>query len=117
MAVAVVGCDHVGGRPAARRSEAAVEGAGDQSGGGGYVFALTDEAAYLQADADEKPETTAERPDPSTFRCWFCRKPHTQVERLFGAEFPVRDRHDFSAETPIFICNECVTKFAGWLAT
>jgi len=93
-----------------------VEGAGDQPGSGSYVFALTDEVAYLQTAADEKPAMTAEPPDLSKFRCWFCRKRHTEVERLIGAEFPVRDLHDFSVETPIFICNECVATFAEWLA-
>jgi hypothetical protein len=33
---------------------------------------------------------------------------------LFGAEHPVRDPNNFANETLIFICNECVAKFAEW---
>jgi hypothetical protein len=33
-----------------------------------------------------------------------------------GAEYPVRDPNNFANETPIFICNECVAKFAEQLA-
>jgi hypothetical protein len=35
---------------------------------------------------------------------------------LFGAEYPVRDPNNFADETLIFICNECVAKFAEQLA-
>jgi hypothetical protein len=38
------------------------------------------------------------------------------VQTLFGADYPVRDPHDFANETLIFICNECVTSFAESLA-
>jgi hypothetical protein len=38
------------------------------------------------------------------------------VQRLFGAEYPVRDPNNFANETLIFICNECVAKFAEWFA-
>ena len=94
-----------------------MEQASDQPGGDGYVYALTDEQAYLQTDEDEKPEIIAEPPpDPAWFKCWFCRKSHQQVRRLFGAEYPVRDSNNFANETLIFICNECVAKFAGWSA-
>ena len=89
----------------------------DQSGRTGYLFALTDEGAYLETEADEKPDLTAERmPDLAKFKCWFCRKSHQQVKRLFGAPYPVRDPDNFSHETPIFICDECVAEFAEWLA-
>ena len=81
-----------------------------------YLYALRDEAAYLQAD-DEKPAIIAESPpDPAQFKCWFCRKSHQQVQMLFGAEYPVRDPNNFANETLIFVCNECVAKFAGWFA-
>jgi hypothetical protein len=64
--------------------------AGDQPGGGAYIHALIEEAAYLQAH-DEKPATIPPPPpDPAQFKCWFCRKPHQQVQTLFGAEYPVR---------------------------
>ena len=88
----------------------------DQPAGGRYVYALTDEAAYLQTD-DEKPAIIAEPPpDLAQFRRWFCRTSHQQVQTLFGAEHPARDPHDFANETLIFICNECVTRSAESLA-
>jgi len=94
-----------------------VEEASDQPGGDAHIYALTDEAAYLQTDDDEKPAVIAEpTPDLAQFKCWFCRKSHQQVHTLFGAEYPVRDPHDFANETLIFICNECVTRFAESLA-
>jgi hypothetical protein len=100
-----------------RRSEVAVGEASDQPSGDGYVYALTDEPAYLQTNDDEKPAIIAEPPpDLAKFKCWFCRKSHEQVHTLFGAEYPVRDPHDFANETPILICNECVTRFAESLA-
>ena len=56
-----------------RRSEAAVEEASDQPGGDTYVYALTDEPAYLQTDHDEKPAIIAEPPpDLAQFKCWLC---------------------------------------------
>jgi len=93
-----------------------VEQASDQPGGDAYVYALTDEEAYLQTDDDEKPAIVAPPPDPAKVKCWFCRKSYPQVQRLFGAEYPVRDANNFSNETPIYICDECVTKFAETLA-
>jgi ClpX C4-type zinc finger len=99
-----------------RRSEVAVEETSEPPASDTYVYALTDEAAYLQTD-DEKPAIIAQPPpDPAQFKCWFCRKSHQQVQTLFGAEHPVRDPHDFANETLILICNECVTKFAERLA-
>jgi hypothetical protein len=93
-----------------------VEEGTDQPRGDAYIYALRDEAAFLQTDEDTKPEIIPEPPDPAQFKCWFCRKSHQQVQTLFGAEYPVRDPNNFANETPIFICNECVAKFAGWLA-
>ncbi len=96
--------------------EIAVEEAGERPDPDAYVYALTDEEAYLQTD-DEKPAIIAEpTPDLAQFKCWFCRKSHQQVQTLFGAEYPVRDLHNFANETLIFICNECVTRFAESLA-
>jgi hypothetical protein len=92
-----------------------VEPGNDRPGGEAYVYALTDEAAYLQTD-DEKPVFVHPPHDPAQFKCWFCRKSHQQVQRLFGAEYPVRDPNNFANETLIFICNECVAKFAASLA-
>ena len=94
-----------------------MEAGGDPSGGDGYIYALTDEDAYLQTDEDEKPAIDAELPpDPAKFKCWFCRKSYQQVQMLFGAEYPVRDPNTFAAITPIFICDECVASFAESLA-
>jgi hypothetical protein len=99
------------------RSEVAVDEAGEQPRGDAYVYALTDEAAYLQTDDDEKPAIIAKpAPDPAQFKCWFCRKTYQQVEILFGAEYPVRDPNNFANETPILICGECVARFAAQLA-
>jgi hypothetical protein len=86
---------HLGTRPdrrsaARRRSE--VDGGGRKRsapGGDAYLYALRDEAAYLQTDEDEKPELIPEPPEPTQFKCWFCRKTDRWV--LFGAEYPVRD--------------------------
>jgi hypothetical protein len=89
----------------------------DQPRGDSYVYAVRDEEAFLQTDEDEKPETIAEPPpDPAWFKCWFCRKPHGQVQTLYGAEYPVRDPNTFAVIKLIFICDECVAKFAGWSA-
>jgi hypothetical protein len=94
-----------------------VEEASDQPSGDAYVYAVTDEAAYLHTD-DEKSAIIAEPlPDPAWFKCWFCRKSHPQVKRLYGAEYPVRDPNTFAIITLIFICNECVAKFAEWYAS
>jgi hypothetical protein len=101
-----------GGQQPFRRSEVAVEETSEPPAGDTYVYALTDEAAYLQTD-DEKPAIiAAPPPDLAKFKCWFCRKSYQQVQTLFGAEYLVRDPHDFANETLIFICNECVTRFA-----
>jgi C4-type Zn-finger protein len=91
-----------------------VEEGNDQPPGDGYVYALKDEEAYLQRDEDEKPEIIMEPPDPSWFKCSFCRKTDRHV--LFGAEYPVRDPHTFAVLAQIFICDECVARFAESLA-
>jgi hypothetical protein len=94
-----------------------VEEASEQAGGDANLYALRDEQAYLQTGDDEKPAIIARPPpDPAQFKCWFCRKSHQQVQMLFGAEYAVRDASNFANETLIFICNECVTKFAESLA-
>lgn len=85
----------------------------DRPGGDGHVFALRDEQAYLQTDDDDKPAIIAEPPPyPAQFKCWFCRKSYQRVQTFFGAEYPVRDPNTFAAITPIFICDECVARFA-----
>ncbi|MGH3371182.1 MAG: hypothetical protein ACRDPR_14420 [Nocardioidaceae bacterium] len=79
-----------------------------------YVYALREEAAYLQTDEDEKPEITAEPPDPAWFKCSFCRRTDRRV--LFGAEYPVRDPNTFAVIAHICICGDCVTGYAESLA-
>jgi hypothetical protein len=96
------------------RSEVTVEEVSDPPRGDAYVYALREEAAYLQTDEDEKPELIPEPPEPAQVNCWFCRKTDRQV--LFGAEYPVRDPNNFANETLIFICGECVAEFAERLA-
>jgi hypothetical protein len=92
-----------------------VEEGSDQPPSDAYVYALSDEEAYLQTDEDEKPEIIAEPPpDPAWFKCWFCRRTDRRV--LFGAEYPVRDPNTFAVITLIFICDECVANFAESLA-
>jgi ClpX C4-type zinc finger len=98
------------------RSEVAVEEGSDRPGGDAYVYALTDEVAYLQTDGEKSASIPVSPPDPTQFKCWFCRKSHQQVQTLFGAEYPVRDPINFSNETLIYICDECVAKFAESLA-
>jgi hypothetical protein len=112
----ITGRQHHRCSAALKRSEAAVEEASDQPGGDAYLYAVRDEQAYLQTDDDKKPVFVHPPPDPAQFKCWFCRKSHRQVQTLFGAEYPVRDPKNFANETPIFICNECVAKFAESLA-
>jgi hypothetical protein len=92
-----------------------VEAGSDQPRGDAYVYALSDEEAYLQTDEDEKPEIIAEPlPEPASFKCWFCRSTDRRV--LFGAEYPVRDPNSFAVIAQIFICDRCVANFAESLA-
>jgi hypothetical protein len=82
-----------------------------------YVYALTDEAAYLQTDDDEKPAIIAEPlPDPASFKCLFCRKSYQQVAQLFSGQYPVRDPNTLAVIAQVLICNECVARFAETLA-
>jgi hypothetical protein len=108
-----------GGRIGDRRPSGdwrqSVEQGSDPPRGDAYVYALRDEAAYLQTDEDEKPEIVAEPPpDPAWFKCSFCRKTDRRV--LFGAEYPVRDPSTFAVIALVSICDECVAEFAERLA-
>jgi hypothetical protein len=92
-----------------------VDHGSDPACGDAYVYALQEEAAYLQTDEDPKPEIIAEPPpDPTWFKCSFCRK--TDRRRLFGAEYPVRDPNTFAVIAQICICSDCVAEFAERLA-
>jgi ClpX C4-type zinc finger len=79
----------------------------------GDVYALRDEAAYLQAD-DKKPQIVAPF-DPALILCQFCGKSFEQVLRFFEAKRKVRDPNT-SAIAAVWICNECVARMAQALA-
>jgi hypothetical protein len=83
----------------------------DQLRGDAYIYALRDEEAFLQTGEDEKPEINAEPPhDPAWYKCWFCWKRDRKV--LWAAKYPVRDPNTFAVIAEVFICDECVTRFA-----
>jgi hypothetical protein len=87
----------------------------DQPRSDAYVYAVSDEEAYLQTDVDEKPGIIAEPPpDRSMFKCSFCRSTDSRV--LFGAEYPVRDPNSFAVIARICICDKCVAGFAEALS-
>ena len=78
------------------------------------VYDLTDEEAYLQAVEDEKPAIVAEPiPDLLAPRvCSFCRK---AAEHLFGEQDPKTDKN-FAIIDGVWICDDCVARFARLLA-
>jgi hypothetical protein len=93
-----------------RRSEVVVEGGTERHHDRTDVYALTDEEAYLQ---DEKPAIVAE-PVPDLFAsrvCSFCKK---AAEHLFGEQYPKTDRN-FAIIDGVWICDECVARFARLL--
>ena len=78
------------------------------------IYALTDEEAYLQAGEDDKPAIIAE-PISDLFAprlCSFCRK---AAEHLFGEQHPKTDKN-FAIIDRVWICDECVARFARLLA-
>jgi hypothetical protein len=90
-----------------------VEGA-EQPPHDAYVYAITDEEAFLQAD-DEKQPTP---PEPVTFAsilCQFCGKSSKQVPMLFQAKRRTMDPNT-SAIVAVWICNECVARMGQILA-
>ncbi|HEX8857725.1 MAG TPA: hypothetical protein VGC06_01300 [Actinomycetes bacterium] len=90
-----------------------MEEATDQPRDHAYVYALTDEAAYLQTDEDDKLATVAEPPDVASLVCSFCGKSGQQ--ELFGGR-PVRDAKTFAVIAQVLICSECVARLAETLA-
>jgi hypothetical protein len=48
------------------------------------------------------------------FKCSFCRSTDRRV--LFGADYAVRDPNTFAVIALIFICSDCVGRFAESLA-
>jgi hypothetical protein len=93
-----------------------VEQASDPPGDHAYVYAVTDEEAYLEAGEDEKPAMDAGPPDLASILCQFCGKSAEQVPRLFAARRPVRDPTTFATVAVVWICNECVGRLAEALA-
>ena len=93
-----------------------MEEASDPPGDRVYVYAVTDEEAYLEAGEDEKPAMDAGPPDLASIICQFCGKSAEQVPILFAAQRPVRDPTTFAMIAVVWICNECVGSLAEALA-
>ena len=88
---------------------------GEQPRGDAFIYALRDEAAYLETGEDEKPAVVAEPlPDRASFKCSFCRSTDRRV--LFGSEYPVRDPETFAVIAQVLICDRCIARFVGTLA-
>jgi ClpX C4-type zinc finger len=79
-----------------------------------YVYAIRDEAAFLQVD-DEKQPTPPEPLDPASILCQFCGKSWEQVPTLFQAKRRTMDPNT-SAIVMVWICNECVAQLGQILA-
>ena len=90
-----------------------MEGA-EQPAHDAYVYAIRDEAAYLQVD-DEKQPTPPEPLDPASNRCQFSGKSWEQVPVLFQAKRRTMDPNT-SAIVAVWICNECVAQLGQFLA-
>ena len=90
-----------------------MEGA-EQPAHDAYVYAIRDEAAYLQAD-DEKPPIPPEPLDPASILCQFCGTSWEQVPVLFQAKRRTMDPNT-SAIVAVWICNECVARIGQILA-
>jgi len=81
----------------------------------GSVYAVTDEAAFLETDDHGKPEPTpAPTPEGVTFYpCSFCRDTPRQV---LISDYPVRDRKSLAIVGYASICHDCATRAARSLA-
>ena len=90
-----------------------MEGA-EQPAHDAYVYAIRDEAAYLQVD-DEKQETPPEPLDPASTLCQFCGKSWEQVPVLFQAKRRTMDPNT-SAIVAVWICNECIAQLGQIIA-
>jgi hypothetical protein len=91
-----------------------VEEGADQTHDRTYLYALTDEAAYLKTGEGEKPAITAE-PMPDLFAprvCSFCKK---AAKHLFGERYPKTDNTGAIIDG-VWICDACVARFARFLA-
>jgi hypothetical protein len=73
----------------------------------GYVYAVRDEEAYLEADE----KRVGVRLDPASIVCQFCGKAWQQVRGVFQAKHLTRDPNT-SAIAAVWVCNECVARMA-----
>jgi hypothetical protein len=73
-----------------------------------YVYAVSDEEAYLQA-GDEKQSAPPEPLDPASILCQFCGKSWEQIPMLFQAKRRTMDPNT-GAIVAVWICNECVAR-------
>jgi ClpX C4-type zinc finger len=93
-------------------SEVPVEGT-EQPPREGYVFAVREEAAWLEA-GDEKPEVVPPF-NPTSILCQFCGRSYGEVRHLFQAKRKTRDPNT-DAIAEVWICNQCVSRMAEVLA-
>ena len=95
--------------------EVAVEGT--EPGREGYVYALRDEAAYLQVQPEDEKQEIFERFDPAPIFCQFCGRSYGEVPRpkLFEAKRKVRDPNN-DAIASVWICDACVARMTQILA-
>jgi hypothetical protein len=80
----------------------------------GYVFAVSEEAAWLEAGDEKKPEVVVPF-DPASILCQFCGRSYEEVLRLFQAKRKTRDPNT-DAIAEVSICNQCVSRMAEVLA-
>ena len=60
-----------------------MEEGSEQPRGDAFIYALRDEAAYLETGEDEKPAVVAEPlPDRASFNCSFCRSTDRRVSSV-----------------------------------
>jgi len=90
-----------------------VEGA-EQPPHDAHVYAVRDEAAYLQA-VEEKQPAPPEPLDPASILCQFCGKSWEQAPMLFQAKRRTMDPNT-SAIVAVWICDECVAQLGQILA-
>ena len=79
-----------------------------------HVYAVRDEAAYLQADEEKQP-APPEPLDPASILCQFCGKSWEQAPMLFQAKRRTMDPNT-SAIVAVWICDECVAQLGQILA-
>jgi hypothetical protein len=110
--------EHALGRQVVRRRgpsavEMAVEGT--EPGREGYVYALRDEAAYLQVQPEDEKQEIFVPFDPASIVCQFCGRSYQEVPNLFEAKRKVRDPNN-DAIASVWICDGCVARMTQILA-